>query len=75
MNKIITKEQVEQLLSINRDTLPLSAAFWEIETFDPDKEKNYFYFTSNKHFAATLMPVNFYKPITFIINFNETENL
>jgi len=73
--KIISKEKVESLISTNQDALPLSAAFWKIEAFDPNKEKTFFYFSSKKHTASTLMPVNFYKPTISIINFDEQENL
>jgi len=70
---IITKEKVEHLIKINRKALPLTAIFWKIETYDPNKEKTFFCFSSNKHFANTLTPENFYKPTISIINFDENK--
>jgi hypothetical protein len=73
--KKLSAKEIKLFIEEQKENVPISSLFWKVKIY-PDKETtNNFGFISKPHYTNTIRPVNFYKPILSIINFDEEKNI
>ena len=73
MNVEQTKTKILDTVSAEKQKLPLSVHFWEINYFDSSKKTNRFELTSKTQMTECYEPTNFYKPITMLFDLSNHE--
>jgi hypothetical protein len=71
----LTENVIYCFLEEQKENISVFSLFWEVMSSQSEEKNNHVEFISKPHYSNAIRPVNFYKPIISIINFDERQNL